>query len=255
MSDSDQLIDSDVDQDRHEDGLHEQGSEDDDDDLALHVFRQHKQAVLTVNLSCSGSWAVTGSQDDMAYVWETRTGQLLFSCEGHKDSVHCAAFSCKETFVCTADMAGLVQVFNLKSREKTFQFEVDDLHWILWHSLSDSTLIVGTESGSIWLLNVSDEQKVKTLSGSSATTAGKLTSCGTKLLAGYQDGTLRLWDLKNSSSIFTVKGRHCRCCSRAKPLLSACFRGCSTRLLRDLHRFSEEPRPGNRGDGIYRWFR
>lgn len=175
---------------------------------AIHVFREHKEPVLKVCLSKSGDFAVTGGQDDVAHVWETSTGKILFSCTGHKDSVHCVGINCKGALVATADMSGLIQVFKVPSGEKIFDYEVDDVHWMQWHPLSPSALLLGTESGSIWILNVMDVNKIKTLQGSAAaTTVAKVTSCGSKLMAGYEDGSVRLWDLKQSAILFAVKGK------------------------------------------------
>ena len=199
-----------------------------DDEAAIHVFREHSEPVLRVCLSKSGNFAVTGGQDDMARVWETRTGRLIFSCPDHKDSVHCVGISCKETFVATADMSGLIQVFKVPSGEKIFDYELDDVHWMQWHPLSNSALVVGTESGGIWILNVLDVNKIKTLQGSAAaTTIAKITSCGTKLMAGYEDGSVRLWDLKDSAILFSIRGL-CLVLSHPRPLI-LCYRSFSYR--------------------------
>lgn len=174
---------------------------------ALHVSRLHTEPVLAVRLSRNGAFVVTGGQDDVSHVWETRSGKLMFSCQDHNDSVHCVDINCTDCLVASADMSGLIRVFDVSSGEKIFDYEVDDIHWLCWHPISASTLLVGTESGCVWLFNVQDHNDIKTLQGSgNGSSIGKVTECGSRLMAGYSDGSVRFWDLKSCSSLFTLKG-------------------------------------------------
>lgn len=181
---------------------------DPDDETAIHVFRKHGEPVLKVCLSQSGSIAVTGGEDNMAFVWQTSTGNLLFSCPGHEDSVDYVSISCKDTFVATADLSGVIQVFGVPDGEKVFEYRIGyDIHWLQWHPLSNSTLAVGADHGCVWLFNVLDSSKIKTLQETAKpVNCGKLSRCGTKLMTGYEDGSVRMWDLKTSSVLFSVKG-------------------------------------------------
>lgn len=208
---------SDDDEDQQDDDL-----PDLDDENTIHVFREHKEPVLKVCLSRCGDFVVTGGQDDAAFVWRTATGDPIFSCAGHRDSVNCVSISCKDTFVATADMSGLIQVFSVPDGEKVFEYEVDDIHWLQWHPLSNSTLLIGTESGSVWLLNVQDVSKIKTLPGpGTATTCGKMSGCGTRLMTGYEDGSVRMWDLKSAAILFSIKGLSFSCHRHSLLSLSA----------------------------------
>lgn len=116
--------------------------------------------------------------------------------------------NCNDTLVASADMNGLIQVWQIPSGDKTFDYEVDDILWLSWHTVSPIVLLVGTQSGGVWIFNVQDSSKMKTLqSGSSGCTSGKITRCGNKLMAGYEDGSLRFWDLKTCSIIHSMKGK------------------------------------------------
>jgi hypothetical protein len=48
----------------------------------------------------TGRLAVTGAEDEMAYVWETLTGDVVLHCKGHKvgavfEVIQCYDVSCK----------------------------------------------------------------------------------------------------------------------------------------------------------------
>jgi ribosome assembly protein SQT1 len=175
---------------------------------AIHTFQEHKEPVLVIAVSKSGTFAVTGGQDDIAHVFDINSGEKKFSCRDHKDSVTGVGINFDDTLIATADMNGTIQVWKFLSGEKVFDTEVDDIHWISWHPIAPFALLAGSESGSVWMFNVSDSTKIKTFqSGSSACTSGKVTKCGNKLMTGYEDGSLRFWDLKTGNIIHAIKGK------------------------------------------------
>lgn len=184
--------------------------EDDDneppEDNAREILTGHEEAVLSVCVTKSGDIVVSGGQDDKALIWKSSTGEILFECTGYKDSVVSTKLSAKETFVATGDMSGLIIVWNLDTKENVFQFEVEDLQWLDWHPVIDHVLMAGTES-TAWMFNVNDPTQVKTFPGFGAScTAGKMTHSGTKAIMGYEDGTVRFWDLKTVSATATIRG-------------------------------------------------
>nr|KAF6352855.1 angio associated migratory cell protein [Pipistrellus kuhlii] len=75
------------------------------------TFALHSASVFCVSLDPkTNTLAVTGGEDDKAFVWRLSDGELLFECAGHKDSVTCAGFSHDSTLVATGDMSGLLKV-------------------------------------------------------------------------------------------------------------------------------------------------
>ena len=67
-------------------------------------------SVFSVSLDPTGSVAVSGGEDDKAFVWKVADGSVLFECGGHSDSVVCVAFNHDGSMVATGDMAGLIKV-------------------------------------------------------------------------------------------------------------------------------------------------
>ncbi|XP_021191298.2 angio-associated migratory cell protein [Helicoverpa armigera] len=175
------------------------------EDHAAFVFSKHVGSVFCCDLHPEGKLAVTGGEDDRAYVWSVDNGQLLMDCTGHKDSVIFAGFSFDGAYLATADMSGLIKVWkcNLEENQQTpwtvaFEYEADDLTWGLWH-FGARVLIFGTESGDIYVFKVPSGD-TKVLQGhNTKVECGKLFHDGVRLAAGYEDGVVKIWDLKTSA--------------------------------------------------------
>uniref|UniRef100_A0A671Q687 Angio-associated migratory cell protein-like n=1 Tax=Sinocyclocheilus anshuiensis TaxID=1608454 RepID=A0A671Q687_9TELE len=181
----------------------EMESEQDDSEL---TFSKHTGSVFCVSLDpVSNSLAVTGGEDDRAFVWSVSDGDVLFECTGHKDSVTCAAFSCDSKLVVSADMSGLIKVWKVENKEEIWSFEVGDLEWLEWHPCAP-VLLAGTADGNVWMWKIPSGE-CKTFQGPSCqATSGKILPDGKRAIVGYEDGSLRLWDLKQGNAVYVIKG-------------------------------------------------
>lgn len=75
-------------------------------DMAKITFAKHKGSVFSCSISKDGKMALTGGEDDMAYLWLIATGEILMEITGHKDSVTEVGFNHDDTFIVTGDMGG-----------------------------------------------------------------------------------------------------------------------------------------------------
>lgn len=179
------------------------------EDHSQYVFNRHVGSVFCCDLHPDGKLAATGGEDDKAYVWSTDTGLLVMDCVGHKDSVIFVGFSHDGAYLATVDMSGLIKVWkcttedNLQPWTIAFEYEADDLTWGQWH-FGARVLIVGAVSGDIYVFKIpSGETKV--LQGHNVKIeCGKLFHDGVRLAAGYEDGAVKIWDLKTSAILHTV---------------------------------------------------
>lgn len=130
------------------------------EDHAAFVFNKHVGSVFCCDLHSDGKLAVTGGEDDRAYVWSVDNGELVMDCVGHKDSVIFVGFSFDGSYLATADMCGLIKVWKCNTEENqqqpwtvVFEYEADDLTWGLWH-FGAKVLICGSVSGDIYVFKV-----------------------------------------------------------------------------------------------------
>jgi len=166
------------------------------------IFSRHNDSVLCCSINDLTRVAVSGGIDDTAFVWDLNTKHVIFECIGHKESVVAAAFSLNSTYVATGDLNGYIQVRNTTTGIKIFDFDIDEINWILWHNTSEFVLLAGTKTGDFWMWNVNDPAAMKTFPSFGApTTAAKLLSDGMAIVTAYADGSLRVFDLKTKKVI------------------------------------------------------
>ncbi|XP_062852856.1 angio-associated migratory cell protein [Trichomycterus rosablanca] len=170
------------------------------------TFSKHTGCVFCIHLDpVTNNLAITGGEDDKAYVWNVTDGEVLFECTGHKDSVTCALFSHDSKLVASGDMSGLIKVWKVDTKEEIWSFEVGDLEWLQWHPCA-LVLLAGTDDGNMWMWKIPSGE-CKTFQGPNCqATSGKILPDGKRAMVGYEDGTLRLWDLKHGNALHVIKG-------------------------------------------------
>ncbi|XP_033101349.1 angio-associated migratory cell protein-like isoform X3 [Anneissia japonica] len=194
-----------------EEGAEEEKEEDearmediqDDSDFC---FKAHTASVFSCDLDPkTSSLAITGGEDDKAYVWNIADGTTALICTGHSDSVTCVGFSSDSKFVASGDMSGLIKVWSTESWEEIWSFECSDLEWMKWHP-SAHVLLAGTADGDIWMWKIPSGE-CKTMQGHGCqTTTAEIFSDGKQCSAGYEDGVIKVWDLKTAKALTTFKG-------------------------------------------------
>ncbi|VDO48025.1 unnamed protein product, partial [Onchocerca flexuosa] len=94
---------------------------------------------------------------------------------------------------------------------RTFNLKIDDceeLSWIQWHSSADILFAGGRNGIWMWLITTNNVRQTKVYICDSPTTSidGKLLNDGKRLLSCYEDGSVKLWSLKDEKSVSIVTG-------------------------------------------------
>ncbi|EDW19734.1 angio-associated migratory cell protein [Drosophila mojavensis] len=183
-------------------------------DDALITFRKHTAPVFGCHLHPRLDWAVTGSEDDRAYVWDTNNGEVLFEITDHKDTVTETHFSHDGCYLATGDISGELFVFKVNESQddrpilyKVWEYSMFDMAWMFWHRAAN-VLLAGGDSGEVYVWRIPSGE-CKILPGHSARCeAGDLSGDGKKLLTAYTDGVVKLWDLKTCQVLMEVNNQH-----------------------------------------------
>lgn len=170
-------------------------------DDAASVFDRHTGSIFCVAIDPqNGTLAATGGEDDKAFVWRIDNREVILECTGHKDSVTCIGFSPDASYVATADMGGLIQLWKIDSKQMVWSFEVSDIEWMKWHHAAP-VLLVGTTDGDIWMWKLPSGD-CKTFQGHGcASSFGEIFPDGKRACSAYEDGSVKIWDLKTGSQI------------------------------------------------------
>ncbi|XP_065073453.1 angio-associated migratory cell protein [Ochlerotatus camptorhynchus] len=173
-------------------------------DDALVTFSKHTGPVFCGALHPNEYLAVTGGEDDKAYVWNTKTGESVFEATGHSDSVIACEFSYDGLYVATGDMAGQIQVFKTTQEyKKVWEFSMGDMCWMKWH-FGAHVLMAGADTGEIYVWRIpSGDCKVLQGFGEKCEVAS-LSHDGKKIAAGYGNGAFKIWDIKTNAPTLDV---------------------------------------------------
>ncbi|XP_065187864.1 angio-associated migratory cell protein-like [Sycon ciliatum] len=169
------------------------------DDASV-VFSTHTGSVFSVDVSKNGQYVASGGEDDLAYLWQIHNGNTIMKCCGHKDSVSSVAFNHDSSLLATADVAGNIKVWKLPSAVLYWSEDSNgvDQEWISWHPFAN-VLGAGINDGVVWIWQVPSGRCKTYLGNNSPTLCGHLMNDGAHAIAGYKDGTVRVWDMKNNT--------------------------------------------------------
>ncbi|KAJ8683408.1 hypothetical protein QAD02_019200, partial [Eretmocerus hayati] len=166
------------------------------------IFEKHEASVFCGSLSKDGKYAVTGGEDDKAYVWDVKNGEIYLECTDHKDSVIFADFSHDDSYLATGDMNGIIQVRKTSDKTVVWDYNMGDATWMQWHPMAH-VLFAGSVEGEVYWWKIPDgECKVVPGFSKRAETACLMPD-GKRLVVGYEDGVIRIIDLK-SCGITTI---------------------------------------------------
>jgi len=176
-------------------------------DDSLLTFHGHgDNAVICTKINpVNSKVAVSGGQDDQAFVWNTTDGSVLFQCTGHTDTVANVGFSFDGALLATADMKGLIKVWKMDSGSEIWSFETSDIEWLQWHQAAP-VLLVGTSDGQVWMWKIPSGDCKTFVGFGPAALCGQILSDGKRAFVGYDDGSLKVWDLKSTDAVYNISG-------------------------------------------------
>lgn len=195
-------------EDELEDGADDNVIQEEIEDNSILKFEEHSDSVFCVDVQPENDDPVvaSGGQDDVCYLWSLKTGKVLKKLENFKDSVVHVKFNFNGSYLAVADMAGTIYVIKMSPnivQEPVFSFETGDVTWLDWHP-GANVLFAGTEDSSLWMWKIpSGQSKIFQGHGEKIETA-KILPDGRRVVVGYSDGIIRVFDLKTEEVTHNV---------------------------------------------------
>jgi WD40 repeat protein len=155
----------------------------------------------------------TGGEDDLGKVWSYNASrkklELLLTTEKFKDSVTNVKFSADGKYAAIADMAGLIRVYTLETRELFWSHDTEsDLEMIDWHP-GCNVLFCSTAEGYFYMLKIStNEIKLMYAGDSESLSNFKILKDGKRAVCCYNNGCVRVWDLKTTQCVHSYANAH-----------------------------------------------
>eukprot|EP00163_Fabomonas_tropica_P012322 TRINITY_DN23589_c0_g1_i1.p1 TRINITY_DN23589_c0_g1~~TRINITY_DN23589_c0_g1_i1.p1 ORF type:complete len:430 (-),score=74.79 TRINITY_DN23589_c0_g1_i1:93-1382(-) len=178
-------------------------------DKSIQGFFDHSEPVYCVAAHPSDAALVaTGGGDDLAYIWNSLTGDTLHKLGGHTDSVVSIAFNHNGEFVATGSMDGTVKLWNTETgaEVETLSGPGDAIEWLKWHP-KGNVLVAGSADTTMWMWNVPGANCMNVFAGhADAVLDGMFISKGKRLASVGADGSMRIWDPRSAECTHLVAG-------------------------------------------------
>lgn len=182
-----------------------------DDSIA--AFYAHRASVFCVALHPNFPQppiAVSGGEDDRAWLWNTIDGTEIAQLSGHSDSVVAVAFSHDGEMVATGGLDGRVRVWRRHGDGwNTWEFLTNlegpsEVVWLAWHP-KGPVLVAGASDATVWMWQLPSGNTMNVFSGhTGSVTCGRFTPDGRKLVSASDDGSLIVWDPRSAAVLAKV---------------------------------------------------
>src|SRR5438046_2099772 len=93
------------------------------EEAKLYLQLGHSDAVVSVAFSPDARWALTGSWDSTARVWDVATGQEIRRLEGHSREVSSVAFSPDGRWALTGSWDNIARLFDVATGREIRRLE------------------------------------------------------------------------------------------------------------------------------------
>jgi ribosome assembly protein SQT1 len=94
------------------------------EDNSIRHFPNHNGSVFAVSSHPTQPIVASGGEDDLGYIWDVNSGEVIQTLNGHSDSVTSTAFSSDGELLATGGMDGKVRVWKRQTREDWKNWEL-----------------------------------------------------------------------------------------------------------------------------------
>lgn len=168
------------------------------------VLTGHQDTVNCLALMKDENFLVSGSEDTKVVVWDISLKKVEIVLEFHKGPVLCLCISRNGRYLITGGEDKLIVIWNaIKYRmEASVKTSSKDLAMATY----EKNLVYGLEDGKIIVWNIPERKEKFRLLGHTLYINHLWVSENNELIASSSgDNTIKLWDLKDQKSYFTIK--------------------------------------------------
>jgi WD40 repeat protein len=164
--------------------------------------------VLSVAPSQDSKTFVTGHEDGIVRLWDALTGQLIYSCTGHQDSVRAVAISADCSWFISGSRDQTIKRWELKTGNclTTYKGHTNSLRSVVIAPKGDR-IISGSDDQTIKHWDVDTGRCLNTYRGhEKSVRAVTISPDSYWVVSGSVDKTLKRWDIKTGKCLNTYGG-------------------------------------------------
>ena len=165
----------------------------------------HASGTVAITISADGQYVVTGGSDNLARLWETRTGKEIRKFAGHTDTVSAVAISADGNYVATCGLDNTVRLWETSTGREVRKLK----HSSYLYSISGDGkyAVLGSDAKKAWLWDTAADKVMEAFAVESAEIKSAAISVdGQYVVTGSNDKTVRLWERKSGKEIEKFKG-------------------------------------------------
>lgn len=167
------------------------------------TFIGHTDGIYGLDLSPDGSRLVTASDDGTAKIWDTATGQELFSLDGRNQWVNDAVFSPDGTLVATGGEDHMVRLWDVATGQE-LQVLAGHKGRVMSVAFSPDGQLLASGGFELLLFDLTTGQPVGNFDDEIRRVA--FSPDGTKLVTGDYDGLVQVWDAPTGRLLLDLPG-------------------------------------------------
>jgi len=173
----------------------------------IRTFTGHTNVLYSVAFSPDGKFALTGSHDTTAKLWDVSTGTCIRTFTGHSHIVLSVAFSPDGTRVLTGSHDNTAKLWDAATGACIRTFTESLFVWSVAFSPDGTRVLTGRNDGTARLWDAATGACIRTFTGhTSVVWSVAFSPDGTRVLTGSYDYTAKLWDAATGDCIRTFTG-------------------------------------------------
>lgn len=171
------------------------------------IHSDFSSSVQAVAFTPDSSRAISCS-DQQGRIWESQSGELIHTMEGHEGTIWALAVSHNGARAATGSEDHTARIWSVQTGEELVTIrEHRGAIWSVKFSPDDRWVIAGSYDSTISISRTSTGECLHILSGhTSVVHAVAYSPVGDLVASGAADGTVKLWDGKHGKAIAEMKG-------------------------------------------------
>ena len=173
----------------------------------LTVLEGVNKNIYSIAYSPDGSILVTGSEDSIARIWDSKNGQLLHVLKGHDDVIEALNFSPNGECIATGSGDKTVHIWNAQDGKKlaVLKGHEDEINSLVFDS-NGKRLITTSFDKTARIWNLTDGKETATLTGHNDFLENAIFAPDGKQAATITENRkVRIWDAANGKLLKTVE--------------------------------------------------